>query len=119
MLERKYKSKIDKRKDISLFHFDNIDKEYDYENQIEIKINWQMDIWEREWGIDTMSITVNSIDMEMVYNAETPEKDEEREFKKTFDLEKWKVRTEMSDLDTITPHEITIDFDEETIDIKF
>ena len=111
-----------RNKGVDLFHFDKIDKDYDYVLNNEAIIDWKAIIVKRNSGIESIYAIIHKVEFNMVY---TTEEGEEKEYtiKIEDDENGWGIEDEKdNEKDTDTsfyPHNIQINFADKQVFINF
>lgn len=85
-MELDFNTRLTKSRDIDLYDFNIIDKEYDYSNDMTMYIKWRIVLYAKsDFGITDMYAIIDSVDFEMDYSVlpkdDDDYSDEERNYK--------------------------------------
>lgn len=107
-------------KGIDLFHFEEIDKDYDYSYAKEAIITWKLVIDKRVSGIEGMYPIISSVKFTMDYETEDGE---EKTYKITIqdNEEGWGIEDEIDEKTdrSFYPQNIQLDFKDKQVYINF
>ncbi len=127
--ENTFRTKI---KDIDFYgwqkNYNNTEMEYPHNSEIwgEGYVEWEFYVEYRSWGVKTISCYATKVEVDYKVSLWQDEGDDIVE-EYTIDtslpiLSEWEIENETDDIDfgdSITPHNIQIDFDTKTITINF
>tara|TARA_R100000900_G_scaffold46548_1_gene37457 strand:- start:2951 stop:3352 length:402 start_codon:yes stop_codon:yes gene_type:complete len=126
----KFTTKLTNIKNYTFFNFEEIDKDYDMFEDLNIVVEWEAWINVREYGIKDITPVVKAIRIDGMYSTTNDiEKNYELSIKDDIDFtyvepynKEWKlikIDYESSDYGALEINEITLDFKDKTIEVQF